>query len=348
MVTVLERGETGQEASRVAAGMLAASAEVGFEEFELYSLCRESLRRWPEFARELEADSGVQVDYRAHGTLIVAEDRDAAAALQRGFDFQKEHDYPVEWLTKAETLDLEPFLSPRIIASVRASEDHAVDNRMVLKGLREAVLKLGGTIHEHALVEHVDLSGESVTVRLAGGRLFEGSKVVLAAGAWSRRITGLPESFVPPVRPVKGQILEMKMEAPFSLNHVIRGRGAYLVPRTDGRLIVGATSEEMGFDKRLTAGGVYKILEGAWELMPGIYDLELSGLDVGLRPGSRDHQPIVGYCNDRRVFIATGHYRHGVILSAVTALEASESLASDTDSTVLDFFSPNRFQASSA
>ncbi len=342
-VTVVERGQVGQEASRVAAGMLAASAEVGYEEFELYALCRESLRLWPNFALELEQDSGINVDYRSNGTLIVADDRDAAVALKRGFDFQKEHQYPVEWLTREETLALEPFLSPRIVASVFASEDHAVDNRMVIKGLREAILRHGGVIKENSTVESVDLSGTNVVVHVQGQDSVIADTVVVAAGAWSRQIAGLPPEFVPPVRPVKGQILELKMERPFELNHVVRGRKAYLVPRTDGRLIVGATSEEMGFDKRMTAGGVHAVLDGAWDMVPGILDLELSSIDVGLRPGSRDHQPIVGYSNDRRIFIATGHYRHGVILSAVTAVESAKSILSGNDSAVLRYFSPKRF-----
>jgi glycine oxidase len=343
-VTLLERGEVGQAASRVAAGMLAASAEVGYEEFELYALCRESLRRWPSFAKQIEADSGVNVDYRSNGTLIVAHDRDAAVALQRGYDFQKEQGYPVEWLSKAETLEAEPFLSPRTVASVRASEDHAVDNRMVLKGLRIAAESLGASILEHCEVEHIDFAGTGVKVRSKDGRTVEGSTVVIAAGPWSRHFSGLKAEYVPPVRPVKGQILELRMERPFELNHVIRGSKAYLVPRSDGRLIVGATSEEMGFDVRKTAGGVYSILDGAWEMVPGIYDLELLSVDVGLRPGSRDHQPIVGFCEDRRVFIATGHYRHGVILSAVTATEAASSIISGNDSAVFDYFTPKRFQ----
>ncbi|MDA1028887.1 MAG: glycine oxidase ThiO [Bacteroidetes bacterium] len=342
-VTVVEKGKVGAEASRVAAGMLAASAEVGFEELELYHLCRESLRIWPEFARELESDSGIQVDYRSNGTLIVAHDADAATALKRGFDFQKENHYPVEWLSREETLDLEPFLSPRIVASVFASEDHAVDNRLVLKGLQRAISNLGGQIIEEAEVLGIVFSGDMVDVQIEGRPPVTANVAVIAAGAWSRQIAGIPTPDVPPVRPVKGQILELKMDRPFELNHVVRGRKAYLVPRSDGRLIVGATSEEMGFDKRMTAGGVFSVLEGAWEMVPGILDLELLGIDVGLRPGSRDHQPIVGYCMDRRLYMATGHYRHGVILSAVTALESAKSILSGKDSPVFGQFSPKRF-----
>lgn len=342
-VTVLEKGTVGNEASFAAAGMLAASAEVGYEEFDLYQLCRTSLQWWPTFAEELEADSGVQVDYRSHGTLIIADDPDAAVALKRGFDFQKEHNYPVEWLSREATLELEPFLNPRIVASVRASEDHAVDNRMVLKGLRLAILKLGGKIVEQTEVESIAFSSGKPCVSDTHGERWEGDKLVIAAGTWSKSIKGLPEGVTLPVRPVKGQILELKMDRPFELQHVIRSRKGYMVPRSDGRLIVGASSEEMGFDKRMTAGGVYSVLDGARDMVPGILDLELLRVTVGLRPGSRDHQPIVGYSVNDALFIATGHYRHGIILSAVTAIEAAASLISGKDSEHFKSFSPNRF-----
>ena len=342
-VTVIEKSKVGGEASFAAAGMLAASAEVGYEEFDLYTLCRTSLQLWPTFAKELEADSGITVDYRSHGTLIVADDPDAAVALKRGYDFQKAHDYPVEWLTRDETLEVEPFLNPRIVASVRASEDHAVDNRMVLKGLQLAIVKLGGQIVEHTEIESIDIASSHPSVVSTNGKQWNGSKIVIAAGAWSRSIQGLPSGISLPVRPVKGQILELKMERPFELQHVIRSRKGYMVPRTDGRLIVGASSEEMGFDKRMTAGGVHAVLEGARDMVPGILDLELLDVTVGLRPGSRDHQPIVGYCASDRLFVATGHYRHGIILSAITAVEAAKSLVTGHDSQHFDVFSPNRF-----
>lgn len=344
-VTVLERNECGQQASRLAAGMLAVAAEVGFEEFELYDLSRESLKRWPEFSRELEADSGINVDYRSNGTLIVADNRDAAEALRRDFEFQTGQGYPVEWLTKSEALEAEPFLSPRIVAAVRAPGDHSVDNRLVMDGLRIAVEKLGGEIREQCRVESMDFSGTLVTLTISGGETIRGEHVVLAAGAWSRQIDGLPTEWLPPVRPVKGQILELQMVSPFSLEHVIRGPDAYMVPRSDGRLVVGATSEDMGFDTRLTAGGVHTILQGAYDIVPGIYDLEMLDADVGLRPGSRDNQPIVGFAPDPRLFIATGHYRHGVVLAAVTAEESADSIMSGRDSDVFEFFSPRRFVA---
>lgn len=344
-VLVLERGETGQEASRVAAGMLAAAAEVGFEEPELYALCRTSLKHWPAFAAELESESGMSLDYSSFGTLVVADDRDAAEALRRGYRFQKEQGYPVDWLSGAEALEREPFLSPRIVAAVSVPEDHSVDNRKLLRALVAAITSHGGGIRELATVEHLDFSAKRVRVELADGEVVEADRIVVAAGAWSAGISGLEGAFKPPVRPVKGQILELKMVAPFALNHVVRGPKAYLVPRKDGRLIVGATSEEMGFDRSMTVGGVHGILDGAWEIVPGILDQELLSIDVGFRPASRDHQPIVGPTSDPRVFMATGHYRHGIVLSAVTATASEQMLLDGSTDDVMTFFSPQRFDS---
>lgn len=342
-VTLLERGKTGQQSSRLAAGMLAASAEIGFEEFELYELCRASLRCWPSFAEELSADSGLDLDYSSFGTIVVAEDRDAAAALRRGFEFQQEQGYPVEWLSGAEALEREPFLSPRIVAAISVPEDHSVDNRRMIAALPIAIRLHGGEIKEDSPVASIDLGSDSIAVILDTGEKITADRLVLAAGPWSRLIAGLPDEWVPPVRPVKGQILELKMESPFSLSHVVRGSRAYLVPRSDGRLIVGATSEEMGFDDRLTAGGVFWVLEGGSLLVPGILEQELLAAEVGFRPGSRDHQPIIGFTGDPRLFIATGHYRHGILLSAITALEAADSILDKKESELMSFFSPKRF-----
>lgn len=343
-VTVFERGQVGREASYVAGGMLAASAEVGFEEFDLYRLCAESLSRWPEFAFDLEAETGIDLDYRDEGSLIVAEDRDASEALRRAYDFQREHGFNVEWQSSTEALEREPFLSPRIAAAVFAPEDHAVDNRMVLRALARSIEQRGGTIRENTPVSAIERTPGGMNVTLEDGTRASGDIVVLAAGPWSRSIAGLPEEVRPPVRPVKGQLLELRMKPPFRLGHVVRRRGAYLVPRSDGRLIVGATSEEMGFDTEITAGGLYSVLDMAWEIVPGIYDLPVIDTLAGLRPGSRDHQPLIGWSGVDGLFMATGHYRHGILLSVVTAMESGSMIMGGRTPEILEPFSPKRFQ----
>ncbi len=347
-VVILERDTVGQSASRAAAGMLAAAAEVGFEEPELYDLCRASLQEWPGFAAELESESGAALDYRSFGTLVVADDRDAAEALRRGYRFQKEQGYPVTWLDGAEALEVEPMLSPRIVAAVSVPEDHAVDNRALTQALATAVRQGGGVIREGVNVIGMDADPPTPIVQFvnpATGETeqIEASRIVVAAGAWTSALSGWPSGNGPSIRPVKGQILELKTRAPFDLRHVVRGPHAYLVPRSDGRLIVGATSEEMGFDGRMTVGGVYAVMDGAWEIVPGILDQDLLSIDVGFRPASVDHQPIIGFTSNPRIFIATGHYRHGIVLSVITALAAERMLVDEEIEPRVAAFAPDRF-----
>lgn len=344
-VRLFERGEAGRGASWAAAGMLAPDAEIGFEELDLYRLNRESLRRWPAFARALEAASGQAVDYRTEGTLAVADDRDSAEALRRRYRFQQDQGLGVEWLTGAEARELEPFLAPRLAGAIYSAGDHQVDNRRVVEALKAAYVRAGGVLHEHAAAHAVVPDAEVPALVTEAGTRVEGGAVVLAAGAWSRGVAGLEPEQELPVRPVKGQMVELARTAPFDLRHVVRGPEAYLAPKSDGRLLVGATSEEMGFDVRVTAGGLYHLLEGAREVVPGVEELEVTGTWAGLRPAARDHQPILGYVSPG-IVAATGHYRHGLLLTPVTAEEVARLVLTGETSDWLRPFSPERFAPS--
>lgn len=342
-VTLFERDRAGRGTSWLAAGMLAPDAEIGFEELELYELSRESLRRWPDFADAVEADSGQDVDYRNDGTLIVADDRDSAESIRRLYEFQQGQGLSVEWLTGEEAREVEPFLAPRLSAAIYAPSDHQVDNRKLLEALRTAFLNEGGTLHEHTPVQAIDPDDERPAVVTEAGDRVEGTQVVVAAGVWSRQIDGIEREERPSVRPVKGQMMELQMELPFGLEHVVRGPDAYLAPKSSGRLLIGATSEEMGFDTDVTAGGLYDLLEGAWEVVPGIYDLPVRDTWAGLRPASRDHAPVLGCAAAPGVIYATGHYRHGILLTPVTAQEVARLIRTGETSRWLEPFSPRRF-----
>jgi glycine oxidase len=342
-VTIFERDRAGRGTSYQAAGMLAPDAEIEFEELELYAFNRESLRRWPEFADRVEAASGQSVDYRDDGTLIVADDRDAAEALERLYAFQQEQGLTVEWLTGAEAREIEPFVAPRLSAAVFAPSDHQVDNRRLVDALRTAFEAEGGTLHEDTPVEAVVPDAEAPAVRTAGGERVSGDRVVVASGVWSRELDGLTPDAVPPVRPVKGQMIQMRRKRPFDLQHVVRGPEAYLAPKSDGRIVMGATSEEMGFDTTVTAGGLYDLLEGGWEVVPGIRDLPIEETWAGLRPASRDHAPLLGNSSAPGVIMATGHYRHGILLTPITAEEIARLLQTGETSDWLEPFSPRRF-----
>jgi len=345
-VTLVERDTLGRGATWAAAGMLAPAAELGFEELDLYALGRDSLRRWPEFARQLEAATGQSIGYRDEGTLVVADDRDSAAALRRLYRFQQEHGAPVEWWTGDQAADVEPLLSPRLPAAIWSPDDHQVDNRQLVDALATAVRDAGVTIHENASVQAITPDETQPNVQLDDGRQLDAQAVVLAAGAWSAGIGGLVPA--PPVRPVKGQMLSLRMTDALVLRHVVRGPDAYLVPKRDGRVVVGATSEEMGHGMAVTGGGLYRILEGAVEIVPAVEELEVIETWAGLRPASRDHAPLLGVSQHPRIVYATGHYRHGILLAPVTAelvADAVEGLLSGRDETAAlrAPFSPTRF-----
>jgi glycine oxidase len=320
-VTVFDQGTAGAGASHAAAGMLAICAEAEPDEEALVALGRSSQALWPAFARELEAAADLPVDLRSEGTLLVALTADDQARLRHRLEFQKRLDLPVEWIPGAEARRREPHLAPGIAGAVLSPEDHQVDNRKLVAALRVAAERAGVAIREHCAVKRIVVSGGRATgVALADGTQVPADAVVLAAGAWSRRIEGLPTDARPPVRPVKGQTIALRMDptAPL-INHVVWAPGAYLVPRRDGRLIVGATVEEKGFDAALTAGGVLSLLEAAWRAVPALEELEIDDMWVGHRPGSRDDAPILGQAPVEGLIYATGHYRNGILLTPVTA-----------------------------
>ena len=319
-VTVIDRGAAGRGASWAAAGMLAPQVEAEPGEEALLPLMLESQAMWAGFAAELEAASVQRLGYSAEGTLVVALDRDDAEKLRFRYDYLTGLGRELEWLTGAEARRLEPHLARGVTAAIASPLDHQVDNRRLVEALKAAFVRAGGALVEHAPVEEIVIAqGRARGVR-ASGRLFAADRVVIAAGAWSRNLPGLPEEARPPVRPVKGQMVAIQMDkaAPLA-RRVIWAPDAYLVPREDGRLLVGATVEEMGFDLGLTAGGVFELLRGAWETMPGVYDLPLVETWAGLRPASRDDAPILGETSIEGLILATGHHRNGILLAPVTA-----------------------------
>jgi len=347
-VTIFEKDEAGRGTSYQAAGMLAPDAEIEFEELQLYEFNRESLRRWPDFADRVEAASGQSVDYRDEGTLIVADDRDAAEALERLYDFQREQGLNVEWLTGEEAREIEPFVAPRLSAAVFAPSDHQVDNRRLVDALCAAFEAEGGTLHEDTPIEAVVPDADAPAVRTRDGQRIAGERVVVAAGVWSRELDGLTPEATPPVRPVKGQMIQLRRKRPFDLQHVVRGPEAYLAPKSDGRIVMGATSEEMGFDTTVTAGGLYDLLEGGWEVVPGIRDLPVDETWAGLRPAARDHAPLLGKTTAPGILMATGHYRHGILLTPATAVEMTRLIRTGETSSWLEPFSPRRFSEADA
>ncbi len=324
-VSVFDKGAAGAGATHAAAGMLAACAEAEPGEEALVALGRDSQARWPAFADELKQASGIDVELRREGTLVIALTADDQARLLHHLEFQKRLDLPLQWISAAETRRREPHLAGKLAGAVFSPEDHQVDNRKLATALAIAARTAGASIHEHAPVAAISSQGRRVDgIVLADGRKHAADVVVLAAGAWSRgiarSIADMAPQSLPPVRPIKGQMLALRMDKAAPLvRHVIWGPGIYLVPRLDGRLIVGATVEEKGFDSTLTAGGLLTLLEAAWRAVPAIEELPIDEMWVGHRPGSRDDAPILGPAPLDGLIYATGHHRNGILLAPVTA-----------------------------
>jgi glycine oxidase len=325
-VSVFERGAVGAEcASGVAAGMLAPVSEVEFGEPARYvlDLGLRSARMWPDFAADLEEAAGMAVGLRPSGTLLLARDGDEARELERHLALMESLGVRATRLRPSAARELEPALAPSVRLAVESPEDHSVDPRLVLRALRRACERSGVEVCEHAPVASVALHGPDGSVAglsLRDGRRITAGQVVLAAGAWTGEIAGLPTSACVPVRPLKGQILRLRDRAgPGLLRRVVRFEGGYIVPRGEGRYVLGATVEERGFEDLPTAGGVYELLHDARELVPGVLELQIEELSVGFRPSTPDNAPIIGPGAVEGLVWATGHHRNGILLAPLTA-----------------------------
>jgi glycine oxidase len=343
-VSVYDRAEAGRGASWAAAGMLAAAVETEPGEEALLALTLASQRMWPEFAVELEAVSKISVGYRDEGTIVVALNRDDAEQLRFTYDFQKSLGLDLEWLSGAEARLREPHLRPGIAGAVFSPRDHQVDNRRLARALAEAARGAGAILYEHDAVVGVEISTDRVAAVVTEHSRVHADVVVLAAGAWSRDIAGIPAEFLPPVRPIKGQMLALRMEPEKPLlHHVVWLPRGYLVPRRDGRLVIGGTVEERGFDDRITAGGLLALIEGAWRAFPTIEELPVAETWVGFRPGSRDDAPILGPSGIGGLVVATGHHRNGILLTPLTAEAVSGFVLTGRLPETVRPFSPERF-----
>lgn len=331
----------GKAASEVAAGMLAPVTEVHYGEEELLALNVTSARSYEAFVAELESETGIDVGYRRCGTIMVARDADDNRELDDLFAFQRKLDLNVERLDGKEIRVLEPGLSPRVRGGILAPDDHQVDPAVLAASLRTACVRAGVELVD-GRVERIETAGERVAgVALSSGRI-AADQVVLAAGAGSGSLPGLPSLL--PIRPVKGQLVQLAATGPFGIaDRNIRGLEVYVVSRLNGRVIVGATVEELGYDLTVTAGAIHELLRRAYELLPGITELRFVRGLAGSRPCTPDNAPLLGKGSLEGLALATGHFRNGVLLSPVTGDAIAELLATGTEPDSIRSFSPGRF-----
>ncbi|SFT90858.1 glycine oxidase [Geodermatophilus amargosae] len=342
-VTVVDDAP-GTGASAAAAGMLAPVTEAGYREEPLLRLGLDSLARWPAFAAELEAAAGTPVGLRTVGTLVAGFDEDDVRELGALHAFQRELGLAAHRLTPREARRREPALSTRVRGGLLVEGDHSVDGRAVHAALLAAAQAAGVVLVGDRVVEVVADGGGAGGLRLASGDVVAADATVLALGARSGGLPGVPPL---PVRPVKGQILRLAGAAGLlegTVRALVRGRHVYLVPHGD-RLVVGATSEDRGFDPRVTAGGVHDLLHDAIDVVPEVSELELTETLARWRPGTPDNAPLLGPSSLPGLVLATGHHRNGVLLTPVTAEATAELLAGGTLPEVAVPFGADRFES---
>lgn len=345
-VLVVDRAQPGAGASGVAAGMLAPVTEAEWGEEALLELNLAGASAWPSFAAELEEEGGTPSGYVESGALVVAADRDDAEELRRLLAFQRSIGLDAEWLSGRACRRLEPGLSPRVPGGIDAPGDHQADPRATVRALLGAVAHAGGEILSGHSAS-VALRGErAVGVELEGFGRVEAGSVVVATGAWTCALAGLRPEALPPVRPVKGQILRLRRppDAPVLAERLIRTPRCYVVARPSGEVVIGATVEERGFDDRVTAEGVFALLEAAREVLPDVGELEWVEARAGLRPGTPDNAPVLGAAADIDGLVwATGHHRNGILLAPVTGEAVAALLAGEPLPEPVRGFGPERF-----
>lgn len=337
-VVLLEADHPGHHASTAAAGMLSPLKEAE-EPGPFLQLALRSLERYPAFVDAIEGASGINVGYRRDGRLDVALDDEGAEALRRHRNHQTDAGFDSHLLEPAEIRRLEPAIGPDAVLGLATEHDHQVDNRRLMRALWIAIAREGVEVRTGVRVQTVLTEGDRATgVQLDDRSRIDADAVVIAAGAWSSQIT-LPRSV--PIRPVRGQIVVLRTVPPV-LRRTTWGPRFYLVPRTDGRLLVGSTMEEVGFRTEVTAGAVRRLLALATRVLPSLEDAAVEGFQVGLRPASADGYPVIGPDPEVQGLVwATGHLRNGVLLApetaeivAATVLDGQEVEAS---------FDPGRF-----
>lgn len=323
-VAVIERERLGAGASLAATGMLAPAAEHEPGSDLLLPFALESLRRWPAFRDALQAASGIAVDYREDGTLVLAIGRDEVERLRFRYELQRRSGVAAEWLPGQEVRRLEPGLRPSVTAGISCPLDHQVDPPLVMAALATACRSAGVILVEGCAVEALDWAGGKVGgLRTASGEI-AADTVILAAGAWSGERGLLPERLALPVRPLKGQSLALRTtRATGTLSRMVWTEQVHMAPKSDGQLIVGATVEDCGFRPGVTGGGLYALLEGARRVLPGIEEMEVEAVWSGFRPTSDDDAPIIEALAPGLV-AATGHHRNGYLLAPATADAVAE------------------------
>jgi glycine oxidase len=316
-VLVLERSVPGAEASSAAAGMLGAQVE-SHAPGPFTSLCIESRARFPAWASKLREMTGIDVEHRVCGITKVALDADEAASMEAHVAWQREAGLPASMLGKEAARAHEPSITEATVAAATFAADGRVDPPRLMRALRIAAERAGAVFRSGAYVRNLVVAeGRAEGVELDGGIAIGARHVVVATGSWTGLVGAVP---IAPgaIKPARGQIVELLVAAPI-MRGVVWGKAAYLSPRDDGRVLVGSTLEFVGFERGVTAGAVRDLLAGAIGLVPALERAELGRVWSNFRPHTSSELPLIGASSVRNVWLATGHFRNGILLSPLTA-----------------------------
>jgi len=325
-VEIFEAGEAGRSgAAWVAAGMVSPKAEASYEDMDIYEEGVRSLDLYTRFLEELAQDATVTVPQLDRcGAMMLATNADEVREIDRQLEFRTRVAVPAKRWSGDEAREHEPLLSSKVRAALWLEGDAQINNRTLLLALRSAFENRGGVLHEDSLVSEIVVHDECATAIRSNEEETVGKTITIAAGAWSSKIGGLTPNI--PVRPVKGQVIGLRSQPFVKLKQPIRTSKVYLVPKDDGRLLLGATAEEVGFDKRVIAGPIMELLHRAWEIVPAIYELEIEEMLASFRPATIDHRPLMGQTHIEGLYYATGHWRHGILMAPLASTKIAREI----------------------
>jgi glycine oxidase len=338
-VELYDRGLAGRGATWAAAGMIAPGAELKDESKELAAFARRSRAAWPSFAAELEAESGCNIGYCEPGSLILALD-DARARMLA----EHARGESAEWLAPQTVRQREPLVSVDVRGALYIPGDAQVDNRLVAEALRIALARRDIVIHENTEVRGLLITDSRVRGIVSAKGSVASDAVIVASGAWLNDF-GAASSELPPVAPVKGQMIAVQVPAGTSLpKHLLWGADAYMVPRRD-RVLIGATVEDAGFDTSVSADACARLLSAAARIVPALREWPVSEMWAGLRPRSPDGAPVLGVSSMEGLYVAGGQFRNGILFAPAVADAMQQVVLTSRSSSELRSFDPRRFNA---
>ena len=343
-VAVIDRGQVGREASWAAAGMVAPQTEApGPGPF--FNLCNRSRSLYPQFAAEVTELSGIDVEYRDQGSLCIELTEDDRQHARQWTTWQSEAGFRTESISRDIMRNMEPAITEAATGAVFVPNDHQVDNRRLMRSLDLALRRLDVGIIEGQAANGLIVERNRVTGILCGAERIEAGLVVIAAGCWSGQLLE-PVGLKVETIPARGQMVALKgLRSP--INHVVHSNSCYVIPRLDGRILVGATVEYVGFQRGITAGGISSLLAAAIEVAPALKSCEIVEAWSGLRPDTADHLPILGESGIDNLLLATGHFRNGILLAPVTAELIAATILGGESISELKPFAAARFPGTS-